>query len=134
VLQLHQPVVLKNVPSVNKLLDEIKHLVQITPLRFPHGVPEHESDFNHVMLRSNGEMIVKKKLPPCESSESADKDCARTDKWKLNHNTVSKELEEQLRSYSVHAEYFKAKYVYRRNQDGKEYRYSFNKNTPKYEW
>jgi hypothetical protein len=56
-LQLHQPVILKNVPSVNKLLAEVKHLVRIVPLRFPHGIPEHESDFEHATFAATAKWL-----------------------------------------------------------------------------
>lgn len=134
-VQLYQPVILKNVPSVNKLLTEVKHLVRILPLRFPHGIPEHESDFEHATLRSNGEMVVKKRVkefePPALPSNELQ---SENDKWKLEQTTVIKDLEKRLASFTINTEYFKPKYVYRRNQDGKEYRYTFNKDVPKYEW
>jgi large subunit ribosomal protein L30 len=134
-VQLHQPVILKNVPSVNKLLAEVKHLVRILPLRFPHGIPEHESDFEHVTIRSNGELVVKKRLKEFEPPTlTANESLAENDKWKLEQSTVIKDLEKRLASFTVQTEYFKTKYIYRHNQDGKEYRYTFNKDVPKYEW
>ena len=136
-MQTNQPVILKNVPSINKLLEEVKHLVRIVPLRFPHGVPEHESDFEHTVIHSNGEMIVKKRLDNYEPvATTASEEVATGDdvKWKLERGTVLKDLEKRLANFTVHSEYFKTKYTYRRNQDGKEYRYSSGKDVPKYEW
>jgi len=124
------------VPSINKLLNEVKHLVRILPLRFPHGIPEHESDFEHVMIRSNGEMIVKKRLKEFEPSTATT--CASTANddhhtWRLEQSTVVKDLQKRLASFTINTEFFKTKYEYRFNQDGKEYRYNFNKDVPKYE-
>ena len=126
--------ILKNVPSINRLLDEIKHLVLIQPLRFPHGVPEHESDFEHTFINSRGEMIVKKRLAEFEPGPNDLVPHEEEEKWQLQLDTIKKDLEQRLRSYSVNTEYFKPTYKYKRNQDNKEYRYTFNKDTPKYEW
>jgi len=132
---MHKPVILKNVPSINHLLDEVKHLLEILPLRFPHGVPEHESDFQHTFINSRGEMIVKKRLEEFEPEPGTDLVPKPEDeKWNLQLETVRKELEYRLRSYSVNWEVFKPTYRYHKNEDKKEYRYTFNKDTPKYEW
>jgi len=130
---MNKPVILKNVPSINKLLDEIKHLLRILPLRFPHGVPEDESDFEHTYINSRGEMMVKKRLkefePPSDLVPQPDEE-----KWTLQQDTIEKDLKQRLLSYSLHMEFFKPVYRFRRNEDGKEYRYTFNKNVSKYEW
>ena len=133
-LQVEKPVILKNVPSVNRLLDEIKHLVRILPLQFPHGVPEHESDFEHTFINSRGEMLVKKRLKQLEPDATDLVPDPEKEKWKLQLETVKKDLDKRLLDYNVHTEFFKPVYKYRMNQDKKEYRYSFNKDTPKYEW
>ena len=135
-VQVNRPVILKNVPSVNKILNEVKHLVRIVPLRFPHGIPEHESDFEHTLIRSNGEMTVKKRLneyEPSAATTNASTASNDLDKWKLEQGTVVKDLQKRLASFTINTEFFKTKYVYRRNQDGKEYRYSCNKDVPKHE-
>lgn len=134
--KLYQPVIHKNVPSINRLLDEVKHLVHIQPLCFPHGLPEHESDFEHTLIRSNGEMVVKKRLKQYEPESAVNSKPTEdlTDKWKLQLDTVKKELEKRLQNFDVHTEFFRAKYTYRRNQDGQQYRYTVCKNTPKYDW
>lgn len=128
----------KNVPSVNKLLDEVKHLVHIQPLCFTHGLPQHESDFEHTHIRSNGELIVKRRLEQFEPKSAPVDAVSQTSedrgKWQLSPDTVKKELEKWLQNFEVHTEFFKANYKYRRNQDGKEYRYTFSKDTPKYDW
>jgi len=127
-------VILKNVPSINRLLDEIKHLLHILPLKFPHGIPEHESDYEHTFINSHGEMIVKKRLKEFEPGPNDMVPQPEEDKWKLQTETVEKELDKQLLSYSVHSEFFHPVYKFKRNEDGKEYRYNFNKDVPKYEW
>ena len=121
-------------PSINRLLDEIKHLVRILPLRFPHGVPEHESDFEHTFINSHGEMIVKKRLQQFEPGPADLLPNPEEEKWKLQLETIEKDCDYRLRTFSVHAEFFKAAHEFKKNQDGKEYRYTFNKDTPKYEW
>lgn len=121
-------------PSINRLLNEIKHLLHIQPLRFPHGVPEHESDFEHTFINTRGEMIVKKRLKEFEPGPADLVPDPEEEKWVLQLDTVKKELEQRLREYDVHSEFFKPEYKYRRNQDNKEYRYNFNKDVPKYEW
>ena len=126
--------ILKNVPSINRLLDEIKHLLRILPLKFPHGIPEHESDYEHTFINSHGEMTVKKRLKEFEPGPNDMVPQPEEDKWKLQTETVEKELDKQLLSYSVHSEFFHPVYKFKRNEDGKEYRYNFNKDVPKYEW
>jgi len=79
-------------------------------------------------------MIVKKRLKEFEPGPSDIVPKPEEEKWKLQLETVQKELEKQLRSYSVHMEFFKPVYKYKRNEDQKEYRYNFNKDIPKYEW
>lgn len=111
---------------------EVKHLVQILPLTFPNGLPEHESDFEHTLIKSNGEMVVVKRLKEYEPEKTEVE--PKKDLWTLEMDTIKKDLDKKLLDYEVHKEYHKANYVYRYNQDGKEYRYNFNKDAPKYEW
>lgn len=50
---------LPNLPSVGLLLHKIKHLVEITPVTFPNGIPEEfdpDKDGSH--LSPNGEFVV----------------------------------------------------------------------------
>ena len=131
-LQAGDPQILKNIPSINKLLQEVKHLVKIQLLKFPNGLPEHESDFDHTVLKSNGEFVVRKRLKVEEDEEMERKQLAEEHsqrKWCLQEETVDKELMNQKLQNTIHMEYFKEDYKYKRNQDGKEYRYSFNKPT-----
>ena len=104
------------------MLREVKHLVRIVPLTFPHGLPEHESDFDHTLVKSNGEFVVKKRLEHFEPEPVEE-----TNKWELAEETVKSKLTRTLQTFSVHREYNRAKYDYKYNQDGKEYRYNFNK-------
>jgi len=130
--KLHQPVIHKNVPYVNKLLNEVKHLVRIVPLKFPNGLLDDEADWEHSRINSRGEMIIVRCLKEFEPTPSlADPE---PDKWKLGMETVKKDCDKTARDFNVHSEYHLATYTYRRNQDGKEYRYSFNKDVPKYHW
>ena len=78
-------------------------------------------------------MMVKKRLLEFEPNSAASVD-SDIDKWKLEGDTILKELEKRLASFTVHTEYFRPTYKYRRNQDGKEYRYNFNSDVPKFEW
>jgi large subunit ribosomal protein L30 len=131
--KMHQPVIHKNVPYVNKLLNEIKHLVRILPLTFPNGLPYNEADWEHSQINSRGEMVIIRRLQQFEPQLGTLPD-ADKEKWKLDLDTVKKDCEKTVRDYKVHMQYHLASYVYRRNQDGKEYRYNFNKNVPKYYW
>ena len=103
-------------------MKEIKHLVVVKPVTFPHGVPEHESDYDNIQLRFNGEMIVKKRLDIADTEQEGEK----SDKWKMQIDTLKKRGSDKIRSYSISDEYFEPKYKFRFNQDGKEYRYTNN--------
>ena len=94
------------------------------PLKLPYGLPEHESDFEHTFINSQGELIIRKRLEPIEPvllEENAEKD-----KWKLEHETINKQLKKKKDKFAINTEYFKPKHVYKRNEDGKEYRYTHN--------
>ncbi|XP_067125176.1 large ribosomal subunit protein uL30m [Centruroides vittatus] len=54
-------VILKNTPSINRLLWEIKHAVRIVPITFPNGLPK-EGDYTGTYLKRNGEFIISPKL------------------------------------------------------------------------
>jgi len=59
--KLSKPSFLPNLPSVGLLLYKIKHLIEITPITFPNGIPEDfdpEKDGSH--LSPNGEFVVNK--------------------------------------------------------------------------
>ena len=124
-MQQHFPVIHKNVPSTNMLLDRVKHLIEIKPLTFVHGVPDGENDHKHMTLKPNGELVVKKEIEPLsvETTESE----SQAEKWRMTDETIEKQLYDIKRFRLIHAEYVKPHLEYTHNQDGKEYRYSHNK-------
>nr|XP_056718141.1 39S ribosomal protein L30, mitochondrial [Euleptes europaea] len=60
-----EPVVHKNIPSVNAKLKVIKHLVRIQPLKLPYGIPTEE-EMSDVYINSKGELIIRRRLQPVE--------------------------------------------------------------------
>uniref|UniRef100_A0A8D8QYT7 39S ribosomal protein L30, mitochondrial n=1 Tax=Cacopsylla melanoneura TaxID=428564 RepID=A0A8D8QYT7_9HEMI len=54
-------VIVKNTPRNNMMLWRIKHLVKITPITFPDGVPE-EGDVFATHLNYKGELQIKKSI------------------------------------------------------------------------
>ena len=128
-LQMHHPVLTKNTPENNRLLAEVKHLVHIQPLRLPHGLPSHPSDYEHTMVTSDGRLVVKRRLAQHEPAADSEDDRAT---WRLQPDTVKARLDRGRVTHMVHTDEHKTQYVYKRNQDGKEYRYNFNK--PSTDW
>ena len=122
---MFDPVILKNVPSVNKLLDKVKHLVEIKPLKLVHGPPNAEDDYKHMTLKWNGELVVTKQIEPL--SVEAEKEPPEVQKWRMQPETLEQQLYDIKRYRLIHAEHHKPHLVYKKNQDGKEYRYTFNK-------
>ncbi|KAM4045955.1 large ribosomal subunit protein uL30m isoform 1-T3 [Anomaloglossus baeobatrachus] len=59
------PVVLKNIPSINDQLKVIKHLVRVQPLKLPYGLPTEE-DLSDTYLNSLGQLVIRKKLQPID--------------------------------------------------------------------
>ncbi|XP_073446639.1 large ribosomal subunit protein uL30m [Dendrobates tinctorius] len=59
------PVVLKNIPTVNNQLKVIKHLIRVQPLKLPYGLPT-EDDLSDSYLNSLGELVIRKKLQPID--------------------------------------------------------------------
>lgn len=117
----------KNTPQVNKLLASVKHLIKIVPVSLPHGLPVDESDFHHCVLREDGQLEVKKRLHPLQNALSSGEE-DKKDVWKMDDVTVEKATKRVMEQFSLSREYFPAKYVYKYNQDGKEYRYHGNQN------
>jgi large subunit ribosomal protein L30 len=126
-LQLNVPAVHKNSPAVNDLLKSVKHLVKIVPVSFPYGMPKSESDFQHSVLHSDGRLEVKQSLLPLEkclaSGESEEKKV-----WEMDEATVEKGCRRVMELFNLSREYFPAKYVYKYNEDGKEFRYHGDEN------
>ncbi|ESO93962.1 hypothetical protein LOTGIDRAFT_78446, partial [Lottia gigantea] len=56
--------VFKNTPDMNAMLKSVQHLLEIRPVSFPHGLPKSEEDYEHCLLRENGEFVVKHKILP----------------------------------------------------------------------
>lgn len=53
--------VVKNIPEVNAILWKIKHLVKITPIQCPNGLPE-EGDYEGTYLTDYGEFRISPRL------------------------------------------------------------------------
>lgn len=53
--------IVKNIPEVNAVLWKIKHLVKITPIQCPNGMPE-EGDYDGTYLTEYGEFKVSPRL------------------------------------------------------------------------
>jgi len=80
-------VFLPNTPSVGFLLFKIKHLVKITPVTFPNGMPDDFSTDTHgYKLTSKGEFIVTDR-----PGESFDSIARRADWMKIDSKTIMKE-------------------------------------------
>ncbi|XP_060089825.1 large ribosomal subunit protein uL30m [Heteronotia binoei] len=60
-----EPVVHKNIPTVNAKLKVIKHLVRIQPLKLPHGIPTEE-EMSDCYINSKGELVIRRRLQPVE--------------------------------------------------------------------
>lgn len=143
-LQLNQPIILKNIPGINQMLDEVKHLLVVQPLKLPYGLPNHPKEFETLTLKSNGELVFQKHLGCQDSDEKGEgkapeeaQDADETSgklgpEWTLTRETLQKSLDRSLLLYRVNVDQFDTKYEYKRNQDGKMYRYTFNKDVRKY--
>merc|ERR1712071_493135 len=53
--------IVANTPPVNALLWKVKHLIKITPVTFPNGIPD-DGDVRGARLRENGELVFVPKL------------------------------------------------------------------------
>ncbi|XP_019555248.3 large ribosomal subunit protein uL30m [Aedes albopictus] len=53
--------VVKNIPENNARLWKVKHLIEVLPIRFPHGEPT-EADVNYTFLKENGDCVVVKDI------------------------------------------------------------------------
>ena len=112
------PVVLKNTPYVNERLSEVKHLLRIRPLTFPHGFPTDPKDCEDAVLKSNGEFLIKGRIgTPRRIKE---KETHPRAKWQMEDETIKKDCEMRKQHHRIHEEYHKPYYEYTKNQDGKE--------------
>ena len=82
---MHTPIIHKNTPSINMLLDKVKHLIEIKPLKFVHGVPDGKNDYKHMTLRPSGELVVKKEIEPL-SVEHTERE-SEGEKWRMTEVT-----------------------------------------------
>ncbi|XP_061482862.1 large ribosomal subunit protein uL30m isoform X2 [Rhineura floridana] len=55
----------KNIPSVNKKLKVIKHLISIKPLKLPYGIPTEE-EMSDTYINCAGELIIRHRLKALE--------------------------------------------------------------------
>merc|ERR1712200_322492 len=53
--------IVANTPAVNAMLWKVKHLIRITPVTFPQGIPS-DGDVRGAKLKENGELIFIPKL------------------------------------------------------------------------
>jgi len=53
--------IVANTPPMNALLWKVKHLVRITPITFPQGIPS-DGDVRGAKLKENGELVFVPKL------------------------------------------------------------------------
>jgi len=80
-------VFLPNIPSVTLILFKIKHIVEITPLTFPNGIPDDFDPEKHgYKLKRNGEFLVHPSL-----RVDVDKMVENAEWMKLTRSQVSKE-------------------------------------------
>lgn len=115
--------IVKNTPDVNSQLMAIKHLVRITPITFPYGVPQGEEDFEHCHLNDNGQFLVVRDVTPKNERELLPVAPKTESVWEMDVQTIQKHTEQIKRDWSLNEEFFTADPVYKLNQDGKEYRY-----------
>lgn len=60
-MPLSHKVILPNTPYFSKKLYDIKHLIKITPITFPNGIPD-KADFRACQIKQNGEFVCHSKL------------------------------------------------------------------------
>ncbi|XP_055542071.1 uncharacterized protein LOC129727859 [Wyeomyia smithii] len=53
--------VVKNIPENNARLWKVKHLIEVLPIKFPHGEPT-AADINYTFLKEDGNCVVIKEL------------------------------------------------------------------------
>ncbi|VDM34521.1 unnamed protein product [Hydatigera taeniaeformis] len=137
--QQHQWKVVKNAPQTVKEMDHIKHLVRIQPVSFLDGLPLSEDDLVNFRLLPNG-VFVRRGNSPFRSGKSLDlaefeiikHPCVSEDKIpEVNENSLyltrsylKSWHNQRWQHHKLLSEFFTAKYKYRLNQDGQEYRYS----------
>lgn len=79
--------IVKNIPEINARLYKIKHLVKITPIRTPDGIPD---DPSMGYLHEDGVFVVSKKLEPNSLRLKLTEDF-QTDPARLDAETLKKQ-------------------------------------------
>ncbi|XP_052675964.1 39S ribosomal protein L30, mitochondrial-like [Crassostrea angulata] len=116
-------VILKNTPCVNNQLMAVKHLLRITPITFPYGVPKSEEELEHSCLNDNGEFVIVKNVTPRNELEMLQVAPKTPTVWDMDSETIKKHTDKIKEDKSLHEEFFTVDPVYKMNQDGKEFRY-----------
>ncbi|XP_012266544.1 39S ribosomal protein L30, mitochondrial [Athalia rosae] len=82
--------IVKNTPEMNSMLWEVKHLIKVTPIKCPNGLPK-DGDLNGTYLHENGTFMVTHKVAidpsRIEATEKFTNDWRRLDK-----ETVQRQL------------------------------------------
>lgn len=123
-------VLVKNVPSVNKDLYRIKHLIRVQPVRFPQGLPDTADDVRNCVLRPNGDLLIRKPLRSDDSPAVSQDVREGVDlpeevvRAHLSRKYLKSYHNDRYRSHALLKEHFTSHYRYEMNQDGQEYRYS----------
>lgn len=88
VLQNNQCAIVINSEQMNKTLWKIKHLVTITPITFPDGIPE-EKDIPNCHLHKNGELRIQSSvnIERLKATEEFQKSIDRIDKETIQNYT-----------------------------------------------
>ncbi|KAL3315185.1 39S ribosomal protein L30, mitochondrial [Cichlidogyrus casuarinus] len=139
-VQCHTWVPVKNTPSVNKELAVIKHLIRVQPIEFPQGLPDSETDLRNCVLRPNGNFYLRKaqkltvneqSLPKLEEGSSLEElvkniysEDVEVKKMQVDRVYLKKHFNKNWSRSRLFCDMFSAKYRYKLNQDGQEYRYS----------
>ncbi|KAL5961959.1 39S ribosomal protein L30 mitochondrial [Taenia solium] len=138
----HQWKVVKNTPRTVDEIDRIKYLVRVQPVSFPDGLPLSEDDLINFRLLPNGDFVRRGISPfrPGKPIDLAEFKIIEHPRVSENTTLCIPDLEENPRyltrdylknwhnqrwqHHKLLSEFFTAKYKYRLNQDGQEYRYS----------
>ncbi|KAG5448327.1 hypothetical protein CSKR_107042 [Clonorchis sinensis] len=137
-----QWVLVKNTPSVNADLYQVKHLVRIQPVQFPQGLPTALDDLTQCRLRPDGRFlryrentveghVVTDKGSPQLPTTAVNSDLpeklfehSNTGRGYLKRRYLRQWHNRQWSRFSLFQNFFTSHYRYKLNQDGSEYRYS----------
>ena len=88
-------VFLPNTPSVGMLLYRMKHIVKITPLKFPNGIPENfDPNIHGFHLSPDGKFTITEH----QTGESVESLSARADWMKIENHQI---LVHHKRQYNI---------------------------------